>query len=151
MKNKKHIIFGALLMVILISISIIVAGVDLSLFNNEEKTDISELSNETKEEILEWVFNYPLRTYLDLTTNKTEIGAIEEEIQLLYPERVRVINVINPETGEKETEVIVDTPTEQELVLAIQEIYKRIVQLEQENTLLKSELCKKVNTYSWCE
>ncbi len=138
-------------MIVFISISIIVAGADLNLFNNEEKTDISELTNESKQEMLEWVFNYPLRTYLDLTTNKTEIGAIEEEIQLLYPERVKVINVTNPETGQKETEVIVDTPTEQELVLAIQEIYKRTVQLEQENTLLKSELCKKDNIYSWCK
>ena len=151
MKNKKHIIFGVLFMIVFISISIIVAGADLNLFNNEEKTDISELTNESKQEMLEWVFNYPLRTYLDLTTNKTEIGAIEEEIQLLYPERVKVINVTNPETGQKETEVIVDTPTEQELVLAIQEIYKRTVQLEQENTLLKSELCKKDNIYSWCK
>ena len=82
---------------------------------------------------------FNIKEYDLISNGETKIGVIAQELNLTNSELVSEFT--NPETNE--TILMVQTPDPWETTLLIQD-------LKNENEMLKSELCLKDNTYSWC-
>lgn len=82
------------------------------------------------------------RSYRMKSDNSSQIGFVAQELENVIPE------VVSGEDGKKG---IAYGQLSAVIVKAVQEQQKEIEVLKKENGLLKSELCAKDQTYSWCD